>query len=80
MTLEKLRFIGIGGLLVYAVVWLLTNALMLGDASFILPLTNMGFVAAFLFSILLRLESLNLRKIVAIVSAAIAIVLLTSSA
>ena len=53
---------------------------MLGDASVIIPLANMGFVAAFLFSILLGLESLNSRKILAIASAATAIIMLTSSA
>ena len=80
LTLEKFKFICIGGLLVFAVVWFLTKALMLGDASVIIPLANMGFVAAFLFSILLGLESLNSRKILAIASAATAIIMLTSSA
>ena len=64
-------------MLVFAIIWLLTTALALGDASLVVPLTNMGFVAAFIFSVLLKLEKLTLRKSLVIVSAVLAIVLLT---
>ena len=79
LTLDMLKFISIAGFLVFSLVWLLTTALTLGDASLIIPLSNMGFVAAFLFSLLFRLESLNPKKISAVVSAMVAIVLLTQS-
>ena len=43
----------------------------------IVPLTNMGFVAAFIFSVLLKLEKLTVRKSVAVASAVLSVVLLT---
>ena len=60
---NELKFVIIAGLLVYAIIWLLTNALMIGDATLIIPVTNMGFVAAFVYSVLLRMESMNLKKV-----------------
>jgi len=66
--------------LVFSVVWLLTKALTLGDASVVVPLANMGFIAAFIFSIGLGLESLDRKKMTAIVCSVISIVLLTGSA
>jgi len=44
------------GLLVFSIIWLLITALTLGNASIVVALTNMGFVAAFIFSVLLKLE------------------------
>jgi uncharacterized membrane protein len=52
-------------------------ALTLGNASIVVPLTNMGFVAAFIFSVLLKLEKLTVRKSVAVASAVLLVVLLT---
>ena len=80
LTRDKLKFIPIAGCLVFAIVWLLTTALTLGDASVVVPLANMGFVAAFVFSVVLKLESLTPRKTLAIVSAIASIILLTSTA
>jgi drug/metabolite transporter (DMT)-like permease len=77
ITVTKLKYMAITGLLVFAIIWLLTTALTLGDASIIVPLTNMGFVAAFIFSVLLKLEKLTARKSVAIASAVLSVVLLT---
>jgi drug/metabolite transporter (DMT)-like permease len=77
ITVIKLKYMAITGLLVFAIIWLLTTALALGDASLVVPLTNMGFVAAFIFSVLLKLEKLTLRKSLAIASAVLSIVLLT---
>jgi len=76
----KLRFIPVAGLLVFSIVWLLTTALTLGDASVVVPLANMGFVAAFVFSIVFRFESFTGRNALAIGSAVVSIVLLTSVA
>lgn len=76
LTADKLRFIPVAGVLVFAIVWLLTTALTMGDASVIIPLTNMGFVAAFVFSVVLKLEHVTPRKLAAISTAVISIVLL----
>ena len=80
INMSKLKYIPIAGTLVFSIVWLLTTALTLGDASVVVPITNMGFVAAFLFSIGVHMESINLRKSGAIGLAIISIVLLTGSA
>ncbi len=79
MTREKLVYIGIAGALVFAVVWLLTTALTLGDASVVVPLANMGFVAAFIFSVISGLERLDRRKIAAVGLAVVAIILLSQA-
>ena len=76
----KLRFIPVAGFLVFAIVWLLTTALTLGEASVVMPLANMGFVAAFALSLILRFESFSARRLLAISSAVLSIVLLTSIA
>lgn len=73
----KIGFSLLGGALVFSIVWLLVTALTLGDASVVVPLANMGFVAAMGFSIFFRLERLSPRKVVALVSAVVSIVLLT---
>jgi uncharacterized membrane protein len=52
-------------------------ALTLGNASIVVPLTKMGFVAAFIFSVLLKLEKLTVRKSVAVATAVLSVVLLT---
>ena len=80
LTRDKLAFIPIAGGLVFAIVWLLTTALTLGDASVVVPIANMGFIAAFLFSVALKLEHMNLRKLLAVAMAALAVVLLTKAA
>ena len=77
LTADKLRFIPVAGILVFAIVWLLTTALTMGDASVIIPVTNMGFVAAFVFSVVLKLERMTPRKLMAISTAVISVVLLT---
>ena len=79
LTSDKLVFIPIAGFLVFSIVWLLTTSLTLGEASVVVPLANMGFVAAFIFSVILQLEKLTYKKILAIGSAVIAIALLTST-
>jgi drug/metabolite transporter (DMT)-like permease len=79
ITKDKLKFIPISGVLVFSIVWLLTKALTLGDASVVVPLANMGFIAAFIFSVGLGLEALDGKKITAIICAVISIALLTAS-
>ena len=75
----KLKYIAIAGFLVFSIVWLLTKALTLSDTSVVIPIANMGFVAAFLFSIGFRMETINPRKLGAIALAVISIALLTGS-
>ncbi len=77
ITLAKLKYMLITGFLVFTIIWLLTTALSLGDASIVVPLTNMGFVAAFIFSVLLKLEVLTVRKSVAVFTAVISVIILT---
>ena len=79
ITRAKLKYIPIGGFLVFSIVWLLTTALTLGDASVVVPIANMGFVASFLFSLGLKMEAINLRKLGAIGLAMVSIALLTGS-
>lgn len=80
ITRDKLAFIAVAGGLVFAIVWLLTTALTLGDASVVVPLANMGFVAAFVFSVMIKLERIDARKLAAVALAVIAIALLTLAA
>ncbi len=77
LTADKLKYIPVAGVLVFAIVWLLTTALTMGDASVVIPLANMGFVAAFVFSLVLKLERLTPRKLSAIFTAVVSIVLLS---
>jgi drug/metabolite transporter (DMT)-like permease len=77
IRLGPIYLIVIAGILVFSVVWLLTNALLRGDASVVVPITNMGFVAAFVFSLAWRLEQLTFRKTMAIGSAIVSIGFLT---
>jgi len=67
-----------GGVLVFGVVWLLTHALRTGDASIVVPVTNMGFVAALIFAIVAGMEKLDRRKLSGVCCAVIAVLLLNS--
>jgi len=58
----------VGGVLVFGVVWLLTHALRSGDASIVVPVTNMGFVAALVFAIVARMEKPDRRKRCAVIA------------
>lgn len=79
ITRDKLKFISVAGALVFLVIWLLTAALTLGEASTVVPIANMGFVAAFILSIMVGMEHLNRRTLAAIGCACLSILLLTSS-
>jgi len=80
VTSDKLKFALISGFLVFSIVWLLTKALLLGDASIVVPLANMSFIAAFIFSVGFRLEVLTRKKMLAVSCAAISVVLLALNA
>ena len=77
ITPDLIKFTPIAGILVFSIIWLLTTALTLGDASVIVPIANMGFVAAFILSIFFRLESLNKRTLFAIFCAIASVILLS---
>lgn len=79
ISVAKIKYMSVSGVLVFGIIWLLTTALSLGDASIIVPLTNMGFVAAFVLSVILKMEKLTLRKTVAVFSAILSVLLLTSA-
>jgi uncharacterized membrane protein len=66
----------ISGLLVTLIVNFLTQAVSLGAASVVIPIANLSFVAALLFSVALGWERLTLRKLTAIGCAILSIGLL----
>lgn len=70
---KSLWLIVLAGALVFTIVWLLTTALSLADALTVMPIANMGFVAAFVFAVMCRLERPNTRKLSAILVAIVSI-------
>ncbi len=79
ITRDKMRYSAVAGVLVYAIVWLLTTALALGDANVVIPISNMGFVAAFILSLMMKFERMTWRKLVAIPMAMASVIALTLS-
>jgi uncharacterized membrane protein len=67
----------ISGLLVTLIVNFLVMAMTLGDASLVIPIANLSFLAALILSLLLGWERLSGRKFAAIVCAVVSIVLLS---
>jgi uncharacterized membrane protein len=67
----------VSGVLVTLIVNFLVTAMSLGDASLVIPIANLSFVAALLFSLLLGWERLSGQKITAIVCAVASILLLS---
>lgn len=67
----------VSGGIVFMVVNTLFAALARGDASVVIPIANLSFVVALLISVLLRMERLSMRKLVALAFAIVAIVLLS---
>lgn len=68
----------VAGVLVFSIVWLLTNALAIGDAVVVMPIANMGFVAAFVLAVLFGLEAITPRKLLAILTALVSVVLISA--
>lgn len=66
------------GILVFGVVSLLTNALRFGDASVVVPISNMGFIAALGIAFAKKLETPTWRKALGVLGAVVAIILLSS--
>ncbi len=75
-SFKSIKLIVAAGILVFVIVWFLTKALSLADAVSVMPIANMGFVAAFAFALLLRLEQPTPRKLTAILVAMVSISLI----
>lgn len=67
----------LGGALAFGIVNTLIAALGRGEASVVVPIANLGFVIATGISVALGLERLNVRKLAAVVSAVLAVVVLS---
>jgi uncharacterized membrane protein len=77
ITREKLAYSIVSGLLVYGIVRTLVMALTFGEASIVITIANMSFLMALLVAVMLKMETLNWRKIVAMFFAVSAIALLS---
>jgi drug/metabolite transporter (DMT)-like permease len=77
ITREKIGYSILSGCLVYGIVRSLLSALALGDASVVITIANLSFLMALSVALLLKMEKLNPRKVMAMGFAVSAIVLLT---
>lgn len=66
LTRKKAIYSLISGLLVFLIVNFLIAAVKLGEASVVIPIANLSFVAALLISVMLGMERLSLKKLTAI--------------
>ena len=80
ITRQKVRYVLAAGVLVFAVVNTLIEALKFGSASIVVPIANLSFVVAMLLSALIGLEVLNSRKWIAAAFAAVSVFLLAQAA
>lgn len=76
---EVLPYAFVSGTLICLVVTFLLLGLRTGEASIVIPIANMSFVVALLTSAAFGMERFTLRKLLAVASAAAAIVLLTGA-
>jgi len=67
----------LSGLLVYGIVKTLVKALSLGEASVVITIANMSFLMALLVALVLKMEALSPKKIIAMIFAISAITLLS---
>ncbi len=77
ITGKKASYALISGLLVYLIVNFLIAAVALGDASVVIPIANLSFVAALLISVVLGMERLTAKKMISIGCAVVSILLLS---
>jgi drug/metabolite transporter (DMT)-like permease len=77
ITRTKTAYALLSGLLVYLIVNFLIAAVARGEASVVIPIANLSFVAAMLISVTLGMETLSARKLTAVGCAMTAIVLLS---
>lgn len=76
LTRSKISYALLSGVLVTLIVNFLMAAVALGEASVVIPIANLSFMAALLFSLVLGWEGLTSRKLVAIGCALLSIALL----
>ena len=77
LTRGKLVYSVVSGLLVYGIVRTLVMALTFGEASIVITIANMSFLMALLVAVILKMEALSWRKVIAMFFAVSAIVLLS---
>ena len=76
VTKKTWVYSAVSGVLVFVIASFLMLALNYGEASIVIPVANMSFVLALLVSVLLKMETLTLKKAVSILLAAVSIILL----
>lgn len=77
ITVKKIAYSLLSGCLVYGIVRTLLAALALGEASVVITIANLSFLMALLLALLLKMEGLSGRKLLAMGFAVSAIALLT---
>ncbi len=77
ITRAKLIYSLVSGILVYGIVRTLVTALSLGEASVVITIANMSFLMSLLVALVLKMEVLSPKKIVAMLFAISAITLLS---
>jgi drug/metabolite transporter (DMT)-like permease len=77
ITGKKAAYALISGLLVYLIVNFLIAAVARGEASVVIPIANLSFVAALLISVVLGMERLSAKKLIAVGCAIVSIWLLS---
>ena len=77
ITRAKLAYSLISGLLVYGIVKTLVMALSLGEASVVITIANLSFLMALLVALVLKMEALSPKKVIAMIFAIGAIALLS---
>ena len=79
ITVKKLAYALVSGSLAFAVVNALIEALKHGEASVVVPIANLSFAVAMLFSVFLGMEKLSGRKYLAIGCAAMSVFLMAQA-
>ncbi|MCU7929499.1 MAG: DMT family transporter [Candidatus Thiodiazotropha sp. (ex Codakia rugifera)] len=69
LTRKKAAYALVSGLLVYLIVNFLLAAIARGEASVVIPIANLSFIAALLISVVLGMERLSVKKLIAVLCA-----------
>ncbi|MCU7864611.1 MAG: DMT family transporter [Candidatus Thiodiazotropha sp. (ex Lucinoma borealis)] len=69
LTRKKTAYALVSGLLVYLIVNFLLAAIARGEASVVIPIANLSFIAALLISVVLGMERLSVKKLTAVLCA-----------
>jgi len=79
ITAKKAVYSLVSGVLVFLIVNFLMLAVEQGEASVVIPIANMSFVAALILSVTLKMETLSKRKLLAVAVSIVAIIFLSFS-